>query len=55
MLNLAHGLSFADLYGRDGLAKLDVAFLDFLGASGAELNARQIGRASCRERVLCVV
>ena len=40
MLNLAHGLSFADLYGRDGLARLDVTFLEFLEASGAALNAR---------------
>jgi len=30
MLNLAYGLSFAELYGRDGLAKLDGAFLGFL-------------------------
>ena len=40
MLNLAHGLSFADLYGRDGLVKIDVAFLEFLAASDAALNVR---------------
>ena len=40
MLNLAHGLSFAELYGRDGLARLDGAFLDFLGASDAALMPR---------------
>jgi NADPH-dependent glutamate synthase beta subunit-like oxidoreductase/NAD(P)H-flavin reductase len=37
MLNLAHGLSFAELYERDGLARLDAAFLEFLGASDAAL------------------
>jgi NADPH-dependent glutamate synthase beta subunit-like oxidoreductase/NAD(P)H-flavin reductase len=40
MLNLAHGLSFAELYGRDGLAKLDFVFLDRLGATDAALKAR---------------
>jgi NADPH-dependent glutamate synthase beta subunit-like oxidoreductase/NAD(P)H-flavin reductase len=40
MLNLAHGLSFAELYGRDGLAKLDGAFLGFLAASDAALTPR---------------
>jgi NADPH-dependent glutamate synthase beta subunit-like oxidoreductase/NAD(P)H-flavin reductase len=43
MLNLAHGLSFAELHGRDGLAKLDLAFLDLLGASDAALKARLLG------------
>src|SRR5690242_7232919 len=35
MLKLAFGLSFAELYRRDGLAKLDAAFLDHLGAVDA--------------------
>jgi NADPH-dependent glutamate synthase beta subunit-like oxidoreductase/NAD(P)H-flavin reductase len=33
MLKLAFGLSFAELYRRDGLAKLDAAFLAHLGAA----------------------
>ena len=40
MLNLAHGLSFAELYERDGLARLDGVFLDFLGASDPALKPR---------------
>jgi NADPH-dependent glutamate synthase beta subunit-like oxidoreductase/NAD(P)H-flavin reductase len=40
MLKLAYGLSFAELYGRDGLARVDAAFLEFLGASDAALKAR---------------
>ena len=30
VLPLAFGLRFADLYDREGLAKVDAAFLDFL-------------------------
>src|SRR6266545_4214315 len=40
MLKLAYGLSFAELYERDGLARLDTAFLGFLGTSDAALKAR---------------
>jgi len=40
MLKLAHGLSFADLHHRDGLLRLDVAFLEFLGVSDAALRQR---------------
>ncbi|MGC2519247.1 MAG: FAD-dependent oxidoreductase [Burkholderiales bacterium] len=40
MLKLAFGLSFAELYRRDGLARLDAAFLDFLEAADAGLKAR---------------
>ena len=40
MLKLAFGLSFADLYRRDGLARLDAAFLDFLGSASPELKPR---------------
>ena len=32
---LAHGLRFADLYRRDGLARLDEAFLATLQAAGS--------------------
>src|SRR5438046_4904774 len=38
MLKLAHGLSFAELYERDGLARLDAAFLDHLGAADSALR-----------------
>ncbi|HEY6239781.1 MAG TPA: FAD-dependent oxidoreductase [Burkholderiales bacterium] len=38
MLKLAHGLSFADLYQRDGLVRLDTAFLDHLGAAQSALK-----------------
>src|SRR5712664_2823006 len=38
MLKLAHGLSFAELYERDGLVRLDAAFLDHLGASESALR-----------------
>ena len=40
MLNLAYGLSFADLHERDGLVRLDAAFLDFLAAADAKLKPR---------------
>ncbi|HYT85824.1 MAG TPA: hypothetical protein VEK81_05265, partial [Burkholderiales bacterium] len=40
MLKLAYGLSFAELYERDGLARLDAAFLGFLEASDSALKAR---------------
>src|SRR3954469_13046065 len=37
MLNLPHGLSFPDLYRRDGLVRLDAAFLAALEATDALL------------------
>ena len=40
MLKLAFGLSFAELYQREGLARLDAAFLDFLSDSGSALEPR---------------
>src|SRR5215467_9652886 len=39
-LALKHGLSFADLYDRDGLARLDRAFVAHLSAADAELHNR---------------
>ena len=39
-LNLAHGLTFADLYRRDGLRKIDAAFRAQLAASDASLAER---------------
>ena len=40
MLKLAFGLSFAELYQRNGLARLDAAFLDSLDSADAGLKAR---------------
>jgi NADPH-dependent glutamate synthase beta subunit-like oxidoreductase/NAD(P)H-flavin reductase len=46
MLRLAFHLSFEDLYSRDGLARLDAAFLAFLGEADAALRDRLLaGRA----------
>jgi NADPH-dependent glutamate synthase beta subunit-like oxidoreductase/NAD(P)H-flavin reductase len=39
-LKLRHGLSFEDLYKREGLLKLDHAFVDFLGERDAELHGQ---------------
>ncbi|MEX1206709.1 MAG: FAD-dependent oxidoreductase [Dongiaceae bacterium] len=39
-LQLAHGLAFADLYGADGLARIDGLFLAALAAADAELKDR---------------
>src|SRR5712672_4120278 len=38
MLKLAYGLSFAELYERDGLVRLDAAFLAHLGAAESALR-----------------
>ena len=40
MLKLSHGLSFSDLYHRDGLLRLDAAFLQALAASEGALCER---------------
>ncbi|MBE9557197.1 MAG: FAD-dependent oxidoreductase [Proteobacteria bacterium] len=39
-LTLAHGLTFDDLYDRDGLVRLDGVFLDVLGAADPALARR---------------
>lgn len=39
-LSLAHGLSFDDLHGRDGLARLDAAFVAWLENANVEAHAR---------------
>ena len=39
-LNLGYGFSFNDLYDRDGLVRIDAAFLDFLGDGDAALRAQ---------------
>jgi NADPH-dependent glutamate synthase beta subunit-like oxidoreductase/NAD(P)H-flavin reductase len=47
MLNSALGLTIEDLYRRDGLQRLDDAFVDFLGSADADLRRRlQEGRAA---------
>jgi len=38
--SLSHGLRFADLYDRDGLIRLDAAFVDALKEGHVELHAR---------------
>jgi NADPH-dependent glutamate synthase beta subunit-like oxidoreductase/NAD(P)H-flavin reductase len=46
MPELCHGLSFEDLYDRDGLVRLDGMFLDALGAADPELRGKmEAGRA----------
>jgi NADPH-dependent glutamate synthase beta subunit-like oxidoreductase/NAD(P)H-flavin reductase len=45
VLKLRHGLSFEDLYLRDGLLRLDAAFLNFLEEADAALRQRiEVGR-----------
>src|SRR3989338_8290885 len=39
-LNLGYGFSFNDLYDRDGLVRLDAAFLDFLEDGDTALHAQ---------------
>ncbi len=39
-LNLGFGFSFNDLYERDGLMRLDVAFLDFLGEADTSMRTQ---------------
>ena len=45
-LVLQHGLSFADLYDRDGLVRLDRAFVAHLADAGPELHARLMAARS---------
>jgi NADPH-dependent glutamate synthase beta subunit-like oxidoreductase/NAD(P)H-flavin reductase len=45
-MKLQFGLSFTDLYERDGLLRIDAAFLEFLGEADAALRERLLhGRA----------
>ncbi|HUO09491.1 MAG TPA: FAD-dependent oxidoreductase [Phycisphaerae bacterium] len=41
-LTLRFGIEFADLYGRDGLLRVDAAFLEYLRERSAELHARLV-------------
>ena len=47
MLSLGFGLSFEELYRRDGLARVDAAFLDWVRGTEPDLQARLVaGRAA---------
>jgi NADPH-dependent glutamate synthase beta subunit-like oxidoreductase len=50
-LNLAHGLSFGDLYDNEGLAHIDALFLDHLQKSGGDLRDRLIGARKDPENI----
>lgn len=39
-LNLGFGIGFEDLYGRDGLVRIDAAFLDYLAGRDGDVLAR---------------
>src|SRR5262245_38569066 len=41
-MNLAFGLDFRDLYEREGLLRVDRAFLEFLGAADGALRDRLV-------------
>src|SRR5215212_5464496 len=41
--SLSHGLGFTDLYDREGLVRLDAAFVDWLKESHVEAHARLMG------------
>ena len=47
-LNLPFGLTFADLYHRNGLVKLDQAFLNFLQIQNQELSFQYISHRVLR-------
>src|SRR6185369_10871831 len=46
MLRLAYDLSFENLYSREGLARLDAAFVAFLGEANAALRERLVSARS---------
>ncbi|MFN4283206.1 MAG: FAD-dependent oxidoreductase [Alphaproteobacteria bacterium] len=50
-LNLAYGLAFADLYGRDGLVKLDGRFAEHLQGADADLFNRLMAARAAPETV----
>jgi hypothetical protein len=41
-MNLGFGIAFPDLYARDGLVRVDAAFLDFLGGTDTALRERLV-------------
>ena len=50
-LTLGFDLRFADLYGRDGLVRLDGHFVDFLKAQDPELHNRLMAARAAPEQV----
>ncbi len=48
---LAHGLSFGDLYEREGLVRLDAAFVDWLASAHPELRARLLAARAAPEKL----
>ncbi len=45
-MQLAFGIRFSDLYAREGLLRVDSAFLDFVGEADAALRERLVAEAS---------
>src|SRR5207247_8432489 len=50
-LALAHGLLFADLYDRDGLVRLDRAFVAHLADADTEVHARLMAARSAPDAI----
>ncbi|HEY2873010.1 MAG TPA: pyridine nucleotide-disulfide oxidoreductase, partial [Reyranella sp.] len=48
---LGYGLSFHDLYDRDGLARLDAAFVAWLKDANVEVHARLMGARTAPEKL----
>jgi NADPH-dependent glutamate synthase beta subunit-like oxidoreductase/NAD(P)H-flavin reductase len=48
---LAHGLSFTDLYDREGLVRLDAAFVDWLKGVDVEVHARLMAARSAPDQL----
>ena len=49
-ITLAFGLRFADLYGRDGLVRLDGCFVDFLKVQDPQLHGRLMAARAAPEQ-----
>ena len=50
-LSLAFDLRFEDLYGRDGLVRLDGCFVDFLKRRNVELHNRLMAARAAPDRL----
>ncbi len=50
-LSLAHGLSFEDLYDREGLARLDAAFVAWLQETNVEAHARLMAARTAHDQL----
>ena len=49
---LGHGLSFTDLYDRDGLARLDAAFAGWLQTVDVDVHARLMAARAAPEQLV---